>query len=109
MHTGTRFITIVEAAVGMVLAESISLSSDGFLRLKLARGHVLTANCINQLIVHGAEYIAISEPDDRSDDQIALDQAAALQRVQTVFYGADMDDANTAALYHQVKIFRSAS
>lgn len=108
MHTRVRYIPIVEAEVGMVLAASVSLTSNGLLSIKLARGHALTANCINQLVVHGAEHISISEPDIRTADQIAFDHSAALLRVQSIFHGADLDDPTTAALYNQVKIYRGS-
>lgn len=109
MHTRSRFIPITEAQVGMRLAESITLTSHGHLIFKLAQGHVLTVSCINQLIAHGAEQIHISQTDQRTDVQIALDTIKAAQHVQEIFSDADLKDTNTAALYQQVLIYRRES
>lgn len=109
MHTHTRYIPIFEVEVGMVLASSISLTNHGFLTVKLARGHALTASCIEQLIMRGAEYLEIIEFDTRAAEDMALDNVVATRRVQEIFAGADMSNPATAELFLQILRYRSAS
>ncbi len=109
MHRRSKHIPITEAKPGMRLAESISLSSSGYLSLKLAQGQELTMHSISQLVAHGAEQILVTELDERSDMQIALDSIDAAQHVKEIFADADLNDPTTAALYQQILIYRRES
>lgn len=107
MRTRTKHIPIFDAKVGMTLASSISLTNHGQLSLKLNQGHTLSIASIEQLIAHGAEYIAIVEADRRSETQVAIDNSAAIQRVNEIFAGVEMRDPNINALVKQVLRYRT--
>lgn len=109
MHTRTRFIPIMEAKVGMTLAAPISLTNHGRLSLKLAKDFHLNALSIDQLVAHGAEYIAVIEPDVHTEEQVMLENDAAIQRVQEIFSGADISNPTTAELFRQILRYRSTS
>lgn len=104
-----RFIPIVDAKVGMTLAAPISLTNHGMLSLKLAKGIDLNTLSIDQLVAHGAEYIAVIEPDFRTEAQAVLENDAAIRRVQEIFAGADISDSTTAELFRQVLRYRSTT
>ncbi|WP_300112426.1 hypothetical protein [Rhodoferax sp.] len=103
-----KYIPLELAQVGMVLSQTAQVVHHGFLSLALPAGHVLTEENLSQLSVHHAEFIYIDQPDDRSDEQVALDTAQAAGRVLTLFDGADLSEPNMAAFFDQVLAYRSA-
>jgi len=102
-----RLIAISDAKVGMVLTEPISLVSHGLLKLKMAKDSCLTAYCIDQLVLHGAEFISVVEPDPRTEEQILGEASLAVNRVREIFKYADMSHSTTLALYEQMLKYRS--
>lgn len=109
MGTRSRFISVTEARAGMRLAEPIQLVSHGRLTLSLAQGHLLTPQCVDQLLAHGAECLLVTEEDLRTPEQRAHDVDAMTRRVQQVFASADLSDPTMAALFAQVLAYRSGS
>lgn len=105
MRTRKLYIPIVEAAPGMVLAESVK---DSYRRTYLPSGLALSDENLHQLAVNRAEFICILAPDERSDAAIATEAAAATHRVHDIFKGADMTHPVTVALFQQVLAYRSA-
>ncbi len=108
MRTRTHFIPIVAAKEGMTLAAPVNVVSHGVLRFSLPSGYTLTEDNLHQLRVHHAEFIFVAEPDPRSDEQVAVDAAAAARRVMHIFSGADLTDPTVAALFDQILAYRSA-
>jgi hypothetical protein len=105
MRTRKLYIPIAEAHVGMVLGEDVQ---DNYRRPYQPAGLTLSDENLHQLAANHAEFICILAPDERSDDAIADDAAAATQRIQTIFQGADLTQPATAALLQQVLLYRSA-
>ncbi|MEW5903608.1 MAG: hypothetical protein AB1722_04595 [Pseudomonadota bacterium] len=108
MNKLLRYIPLFEAQAGMRLAAPIQLIRHGRLTLSFAAGHELTQGSIEQLIAHGAEYIAIHQPDLRTPEQKKADREAAMQRVNAIFAGAPLQDPTLGALYTQLLLYRSA-
>lgn len=108
MRTRPRYLPVTEAEAGMVLGTPVRVASHGQLRFSLPAGHTLTEDNLHQLAAHRAEFIFIAEPDNRSDEDIAVDAAHAARRVMDIFVGADLSDPTMAALFDQVLIYRSA-
>ena len=108
MRTRLLYIPISEAQVGMVLGAPLSVVYRGMLSLTFPDGHALTDENLHQLGAHFAEFMCIAKPDERSDEQVAIDAAAAAGRVRQIFDGADMSNPTMAALFDQVLIYRSA-
>jgi len=102
-----RCIQLAEAEPGMLLGAPIQIVNHGYLSLSLSKGQELTDSTIHQLVAHGGMTIFILEPEERSNDQIAVDAAAAAKRVMEVFSSADLSDPNVAALFDQILIYRS--
>lgn len=96
-----------EALPGMVLGAPLTLSSNGIRRVSLPAAHTLTDDNLIQLARHGAEFMTIVEPDNRSDEQVAEDAAAAARRTLAIFKGADLSVPIMLALFDQVLGFRS--
>lgn len=103
-----RYLPVADAAPGMILGSAIKLVSQGKLAYSLPAGHALTEDNLRQLAIRGAEFIFTEEPDLRSDDQVAVDTAAAAHRVMEIFAGADLTDPLLARLFDQVLLHRSA-
>lgn len=108
MKKPPKFIPLFEAQIGMRLAAPIQLIRHGRLILSFAAGHELTQGSIDQLIAHGAEYIAITQPDLRTPEQKRADREAAMRRVNAIFEGAPLHDPVLGALYTQLVLYRSA-
>ena len=108
MRTRPRYLSIVEAKVGMVLGAPVRVAHHGQLRFSLPAGHILTSDNLHQLTTHHAEFIFIAEPDTRSDEQVAIDAAGAAHRVMEIFQAADLGDPTMAALFDQILTYRSA-
>ena len=108
MRTRTHYIPIEEAAEGMVLGAPVRVVSKGVLRFSLPARLKLDRNHLHQLVAHRAEFIFVSEPDARSDEQVAVDAALAARRTMEIFSDADLTDPCMAALFDQVLAFRSA-
>lgn len=108
MRTRLLYIPISEAQEGMVLGAPLSVVYRGMLSLTFPDGHALTDENLHQLSAHFAEFMCIAKPDERSDEQVAIDAAAAAGRVRQIFDGADMSNPTLAALFDQVLIYRSA-
>lgn len=102
-----RYIPIVEAEAGMVLFSDANAVAGGSEHYSLPAGHSLTEDNLHQLRAHKVEYIYISEPDTRTDAEIALDTATVAGRVLRIFHGADLTDPVTAALFDQVLGYRN--
>ncbi len=103
-----RYLPVADATPGMVLGAPIKLLAQGKLVYTLPAGHALTEDNLRQLAVRGAEFIFTEEEDRRSDDQVAVDTAAAAHRVMEIFAGADLADPLLARLFDQVLLHRSA-
>jgi hypothetical protein len=108
MRTRPRYITLIEAEAGMVLGAQANIIEHGMLRFTLSAGHTLTDDNIRQLKSHRAEYIFIAEPDERTDEQVAVGAAHAAHRVMEIFSGVDLSNPTMAKLFNQVIIYRSA-
>jgi hypothetical protein len=108
MRTRTHYIPIIEAEEGMVLGAPVAVSQRGVLRFSLPSGHKLTRDNLHQLTAHQAEFIFVTTPDTRSDEQIAVDAALSARRTMDIFAGADLTDPNMAAFFDQILMFRSA-
>ena len=108
MRTRLLYIPISEAQVGMVLGAPLSVVNRGMLSLTFPEGHVLTDENKHELNAHLAEFMCIAKPDERSDEQVAMDAATAAGRVMQIFDGVDMSNPTMAALFDQVLIYRSA-
>lgn len=108
MRMRTRYIPLIEAEAGMMLGQPVLVSLNGIVRLSIPDGHVLTEDNLHQLTAHRAEYIFIREPDERSDEQVAIDAALAARRTMDIFDSADLSDPTMAALFDQVLGYRSA-
>ncbi len=108
MRTRTHYIPIFEAEPGMVLGAPVAVAVHGILRFSLPSGHELTRDNLHQLTAHRAEFIFISRPDHRPDEQVAEDAAKDAHRALEIFGGADLQDPTTAKLFDQILAFRSA-
>jgi hypothetical protein len=104
MRTRKHYLPIAQATAGMVLAEPVL---DAYQRSYLPASATLTEEHLQQMAVRHAEYVCIALPDERSDEQIAADNAQAAQRVAELFQHADMDTPAMAALLQQVLAYRS--
>lgn len=92
---------------GMILGEPISLTERNVVRFGLPAGHELTGDNLRQLAIHHAEFVCITLPDTRSDEEVARDAAAAAARVMHTFEGADLSQPALAALFDRVLAYRS--
>jgi hypothetical protein len=108
MKTRHHFLPIEAAQVGMVLCEPVQIAERGFLSMTLPAGHTLTQENLNQLNAHHAEFINVDLPDERSDEQVAVDVALSARRVMEIFGGADLTEPHMAAFFDQVLTYRSA-
>lgn len=107
MRTRPRYITVAEAEVGMELGAPATGANQGKL-IFMSTGHKLTVDSLFQLAAQRVEFIFVTEPDPRPDEQVAVDAAKAAQRVMEIFAGADLSDPIVATLFNQVIIYRSA-
>lgn len=107
-HVRPRYIPLLEAEAGMVIGADINVMNNGILRLRLQAGHTLTEDNLRQLAINQAEFIAIAEEDVRSAEKRVADVAAATERLQQIFSGADLADPTLLALYEQVLAYRTA-
>ncbi len=101
-----HYLPFDEIAPGMVLGEPITLADRHVLRFSLPAGHTLTETNLRQLAVHHAEFVCVALPDQRSEEQIAADVAAASARVKDICAGGDLVQPALAALYERVLAFR---
>ena len=108
MKTRRQYIPVTEVEPGMVLGETVQVVERGLLSMVLPPGHPLTPDNVNQLNAHHAEFICIDQPDDRSDEQIALDTEQAAHRVQEIFKDCNMDDPTLLALFDKVMAYRNS-
>lgn len=108
MRIRTQYIPIVEAEVGMVLADALRVVKYGHLRLSLPAGHVLTTDSLHQMTAHQTEYIYVVTPDTRSDEQVATDTALVAHRAMDIFAGADLSDPTMSALFDQILAYRNS-
>lgn len=102
-----HYLPFDEIVAGMVLGEAITLTDRHVLRFSLPAGHTLTETNLRQLAVHHAEFVCVALPDQRSEEQIALDVAAAAARVKDIFAGGDLSQPALAALYERVLAYRT--
>ena len=107
MRTRHQYIPVTEIEPGMVLGETVQVAERGLLSIVLPPGHPLTPDNVNQLNAHHAEFICIDQPDERSDEQIAIDTGQAAQRVQQIFKDCNLDDPTLLALFDQVMAYRT--
>ena len=107
MKTRRQYIPFTDIEPGMVLGETVQVVERGLLSMVLPPGHLLTADNLNQLHAHHAEYICIDQPDERSDEQIALDTEQAARRVQEIFRDCQLDDPTLLSLFDQVMAYRT--
>lgn len=107
MRTRPRYITLMEAEVGMELAAPLTTVSNGRLGMTLPTGHVLSNESLEQLHAHKAEFMFVVELDERTSEQIAVEAAEAAHRVMDIFAGADLSEPAMATLFNQILIFHS--
>jgi hypothetical protein len=107
-RTRHHYIPIVEAQAGMVLFAPADAVGGGSLLFSLPQGHALTEDNLHQLRAHHVEYIFVSEPDDRPEEAIAVENGVVAGKVLHIFHGADMADPTTATLFEQVLAYRRA-
>ena len=107
MRMRPRYITVAEAEAGMELGAPATVISQGRL-FSLPVGHKLTGDNLLQLAAHRVEFIFITEPDPRMNEQIAIDAAKAAYRIMEIFSCADLTDPIVATLFNQIIIYRSA-
>jgi hypothetical protein len=82
-------------------------TTGGAMAFSLPLGHALTEDNVLQLERHKVEFIVISVPDSRTEDQVAEDRAQTSDRLRTTFAGANLSDPCIASLFEQVLKFRS--
>lgn len=104
----TQYLPTMSAEVGMVLAATLKVVNQGRIRFSLPAGHVLTIDNLHQLTVNRTEFIFVSMPDPRSDEEVAIDTAVVAGRVLDIFAGADLSDPTMAALFDQILTYRNA-
>ncbi len=102
-----HYLPLTELQAGMVLAMPVRVVVCGQLRFSLPAMHILTVDNLHQLAAHHAEYAFVALPDERVDEEIAVESALAARRTLEIFAGADLGDPNMAALFDQVLIYRS--
>lgn len=108
MRSRTQYISLLEAEEGMKLAATLNVVKHGQTRFSLPADHVLTTDNLRQMKAAGAEFLFISEPDNRSDEQVAVDTALVARRVMEIFSDADLTNPTTAALFDLVLAYRNA-
>jgi hypothetical protein len=97
-----------EVEPGMILGEAVVIAERDTLRLRLPADHELTETNLRQLGAYHAEFVCVSLPDPRNDEEVAADTAAAATRVTEIFSGADLSQPAVAALLERVLAYRSA-
>lgn len=102
-----HYLPLAELEAGMVLAMPMHVVVGGQLRFSLPATHILTADNLRQLAAHHAEFAFVALPDERSDEEIAVESALAARRTMQIFAGADLGNPHMAALFDQVLIYRS--
>ncbi len=108
MKTRPHYIPVTESQAGMVLGAPLNISGpNGIVRFSLPAGHTLTEDNLHQLVTHHGEYLLVLEPDNRSDEQVALDAMLAARRVMEIFQGASLDEPLMASLFDCVLTYRS--
>jgi len=107
MKTRQQYLPIELARAGMLLCEPVQVVEHGLVSMTLPASHVLTQESLNQLVAHHAEFIEVAVPDERSDEQIAVDAALSARRVMEIFSAADLTDPNMAAFFDLVLCYRS--
>lgn len=108
MRIRPRYISLIDAEPGMVMGAQLNVTHNGYFLMSLHVGHTLTEDNLIQLRLHHAEYLFVTEPDTRTDEQIAIDTAVAAHRVMEIFADADLTNPIIATLFNQVIIYRSA-
>ena len=104
----THYIPICDAKAGMKLAAPLMVVKHGLLRFELPQGQVLTDDNLNQMNAHRTEFIFVSLPDTRSDEQVAIDTAQTAHRMIEVFAGADLSNPDLCALFDQVVVYKNS-
>lgn len=107
MRRRTHYLPLAEVSAGMLLAAPVQAAVSGQLRFSLPAAHTLTPDNLRQLAVHRVEFVFVDLPDDRSDQEVAVDAALAARRTMDIFSGADLSDPAMVALFDQILIYRS--
>lgn len=106
MPTRQSYLPLFAVEPGMVLAKPVVVTESGRAVLSLSAGNALTESGIAQLRAHHAQYLCVSEEDERSnmvrEQQIAV-QAA---RLETIFRHADLERPEMRAFYDAVRAYR---
>ncbi len=108
MNKRLRYIPFSDAAEGMVLGAPLTIAEHGVTNFSLPAGHVISASSLRQIQQRHGEYLCIAENDPRSDEEIQAGKKAVEARVNRIFAGADLTQANMAAFYKAVLAYRSA-
>ncbi len=103
-----HYLPLSEVEPGMILGDAIVIAERNTLRLRLPAEHELTETNLRQLGAYHAEFVCVSLPDPRSDEEVAADAVAAAARVTEIFSGADLSQPAVAALLERVLAYRSA-
>lgn len=107
MRRRTHYLPLAEVEAGMVLAIPVQVVISGQLRFSLPATHTLTSDNLRQLAAHRAEFVFVDLPDERSDQEVAVDSALSARRTMEIFSGADLSDPAMAALFDQILTYRS--
>lgn len=107
MRRRTHYLPLAEVAAGMILATPVQAAVSGQLRFSLPASHTLTPDNLHQLAAYQVEFVFVDLPDDRSDQEVAVDAALAARRTMEIFSGADLSDPAMAALFDQILTYRS--
>ncbi len=103
-----RYINIHEAVEGMRLIEPAYVVKRGVVRGFLPADQILDIDSLHRLRVLGAEFLCISEPDDRTSEEVQADTVNHVQRVNEIFSTADYTNPAVVALYDRVLIYKGA-
>lgn len=107
-RTRKHYLPLADIQPGMVLGEPVLVIERNSLRFRLPADHALTEGNLRQLAAYHVEFICVRLPDERDDEQIAADVAAATAQVERIFDGADRSNPSMAALFQHVLAYRSA-
>jgi|GEM_PF-2638318 hypothetical protein len=100
-----KYIALHEAVEGMKLSASLYAIKQGIVRGVLP-ACILDADSLHRLRVLGIEFLAVSEPDNRTPEEVSADMARHVQRLNEIFSHTDFTNPAAVALYDRVLIYR---
>lgn len=102
-----EYFPIEKAVPGMPLAEQIMISERGVVKLLLPVGHLLSEGDLTRLDRLRIDYVCVSTPDTRSDEEIKKQRAQALLQTRKIFESADLSQPHIMALFKRMLVYRS--